>query len=425
MKSRRLAQLVVLCCLIAAVIWGIGRISRPGLPVEIACGKIITRPSVIIQFNAALILAPDGTVWGWGENNTGLLGPINQRGAWNTPRQLEVGSNWVALAAGTTFAIGIKTDGSLWGWSFNPYHGLAGRQSIGSYTNPPTPIAPGTNWTSVAAGSGHALALDSDGIVWSWGQNSFGQLGNSSTNWSTIPKPVGTNRNFTAIASTWFQSLALQSDGTLWQWGFAAYQSRQYEYETTPTRVNDGSNWLSIAATDTDFIARKRDGSLWVWGQRPVHLGGPDQTPPYPLSLGNDWVTAAESAHRLLALKDNGEIWSYGMAWTYGSSTMTGILTGISDGSSNRMILPDNPRSETKWAGFWHNRSTYFALAEDGTLWTWGIPFEGHSRPRQMLNEVLLAFRQRGIRLWAANPGRKQTFVPWPLIRFTTNSIAR
>jgi alpha-tubulin suppressor-like RCC1 family protein len=198
MRRRRLTIGLAVLALIL-VVAGLRFGKSNGFPVEIRCQRIITQPHVTGTWNAALILAPDGTVWGWGPNSGGLLGPINSRGKWNLPRRLDVGTNWVSLAVGVSHAVGTKLDGTLWGWTYNPYKGT---KSIGTYTNPPTQLAPGTNWIAVAAGAGHSLALRADGSIWAWGQNDNGQVGNGTFySWPPAPERVGTNQNWTAVAA--------------------------------------------------------------------------------------------------------------------------------------------------------------------------------------------------------------------------------
>lgn len=69
-------------------------------------------------------------------------------------------------------------------------------------------VPAGTRFTAIAAGTGHSLALESDGTVVAWGDNSHGQ----------VPPPTGL-RHSVAIAAGWAHSLALQSDGTVVGWG--------------------------------------------------------------------------------------------------------------------------------------------------------------------------------------------------------------
>jgi hypothetical protein len=71
----------------------------------------------------------------------------------------------------------------------------------------------------IAAGSGHSLAVRSDGTVWSWGVNAEGELGNGVRDFSNLPVQVSNIGNVKAVSGGYMHSLALKSDGTVWTWG--------------------------------------------------------------------------------------------------------------------------------------------------------------------------------------------------------------
>ena len=77
----------------------------------------------------------------------------------------------------------------------------------------------------VAGGSAHSYALTSEGLVYAWGHNSYGELGNNGTASSPVPVMVYTNgalsgKKITAIASGENHALALSADGLLFTWGW-------------------------------------------------------------------------------------------------------------------------------------------------------------------------------------------------------------
>ncbi|MDR4508040.1 MAG: hypothetical protein MRJ65_07350, partial [Candidatus Brocadiaceae bacterium] len=71
----------------------------------------------------------------------------------------------------------------------------------------------------ISGGGYHSLALKSDGSVWSWGRNEFGQLGDGTKNDSAIPIQIHTLSDIIYIGRGWMHSLALKSDGSVWAWG--------------------------------------------------------------------------------------------------------------------------------------------------------------------------------------------------------------
>ena len=84
-------------------------------------------------------------------------------------------------------------------------------------------IRAGNSVVGVAAGwttsSGHGLEARSDGTVWAWGDNRFGQLGDGTTTTRLAPVQVTGLTGVTQVAGGCVHSLALRSDGTVWAWG--------------------------------------------------------------------------------------------------------------------------------------------------------------------------------------------------------------
>ena len=72
---------------------------------------------------------------------------------------------------------------------------------------------------AISAGDEHALALANDGTVWSWGKNTYGQLGNGTTTTTLRPIQVESLSGIIAISAGEAHSLALCEDGTVWAWG--------------------------------------------------------------------------------------------------------------------------------------------------------------------------------------------------------------
>src|SRR3989337_2999238 len=122
------------------------------------------------------------------------------------------------IAAGSYHTLAIKSDGTLWAWGYN-YSGQLGDGTTSNKTTP-VQIGTGTNWSQIAAGGYHTLAIKSDGTLWAWGGNSFGQLGDgTSSDYKTTPVQIGTGTNWSQIAAGGYHTLAIKSDGTLWAWG--------------------------------------------------------------------------------------------------------------------------------------------------------------------------------------------------------------
>jgi alpha-tubulin suppressor-like RCC1 family protein len=123
-----------------------------------------------------------------------------------------------AIVAGSFFNLAIK-DGALWGWGANYYSQLG--TGVGSSPRH-TPV-PATNFasgvTAIAAGNDHALAVK-HGVVYAWGRNYAGELGNGG--WSSVYEPLivpGLPTNIVEVAAGHWSSYARSADGRLWAWG--------------------------------------------------------------------------------------------------------------------------------------------------------------------------------------------------------------
>jgi alpha-tubulin suppressor-like RCC1 family protein len=120
--------------------------------------------------------------------------------------------------AGATHTIAIKTDNTIWGWGANTVYQLG----LGDTNNRITPFQIGTNsdWIIAATKASHTIARKSDGTIWGWGSNNFGQLGLGYAVYSvTEPTPIGINSDWSVITVGADHSLALRTNGTLWIWG--------------------------------------------------------------------------------------------------------------------------------------------------------------------------------------------------------------
>ena len=217
-------------------------------PVQI--GALSTWTSVSCGYYAMAIQTP-GTLWAWGFNPYGNLGN-NTTTNYSSPIQIGALSTWTQVSAGTVYnTLAIQTPGSLWAWGYNNY----GQLGQGNTTNYSSPVQIGTlnTWSLFASGSSHSVAIQSNGTLWSWGNNSFGQLGlNTSTLTSVLsPVQVGALSTWTQVrGSNLNYTLALQNNGTLWGWGNNTYGVLGNNTTTnysSPVQIGALSTWTQVA----------------------------------------------------------------------------------------------------------------------------------------------------------------------------------
>ena len=164
-----------------------------GSPVEI--GTASDWVAVATGYTHSLALKSDGTLWAWGDDSNGQLGDGNATTTSQTSPEQITGcsggdSNWVAIAAGDLFSLGLKSDGTLWAWGGNQ----AGELGTGYPTDSHVPVRVGTatDWAAVSAGEYHGTGEKSDGTLWAWGTNAgySGLLGDGSYTDSHVPVQV-------------------------------------------------------------------------------------------------------------------------------------------------------------------------------------------------------------------------------------------
>jgi alpha-tubulin suppressor-like RCC1 family protein len=123
----------------------------------------------------------------------------------------------VGIAAGYTHSAAVRQDGTVWTWGGNAY----GQLGLGSTKNQKRPMQVSTlaNIGAVGVGGYHTLALRGDGqMLWAFGRNQFGQLGDGTTTNRLSPVPVSVSGLEDIDGGDAF-SLARASDGTVWGWG--------------------------------------------------------------------------------------------------------------------------------------------------------------------------------------------------------------
>jgi alpha-tubulin suppressor-like RCC1 family protein len=179
--------------------------------------------------NYTLALKSDHTVWAWGDNSYNQLADGNGTNS-SVPVQITGLTGIVSLSAGDVSALALDSSGSVWSWGDNEY-GELGDGDIDE--NEGLVHVSGLTASSVCAGKDCSYAVKTDGTVWAWGRNYAGQLGNNSTADSHVPTQVTpfTNTDGTvamiSVAATEDSAVALGSDGTVWTWG--AYFSNSEE----------------------------------------------------------------------------------------------------------------------------------------------------------------------------------------------------
>lgn len=164
-----------------------------------------------------------------------------------------------AIAGGESHSLALKEDGTVWAWGSNDRAQLG--NGIIAKSNTPVRVSNLSGVKAVAGGDNHNLALEEDGTVWAWGYNVSGQLGNgTNTTKSNTPVQVSNLGGVKALAAGGLHSLALKTDGTVWAWGdneFGQLGIGTYSPGTnTPVEVSNLGNASAIAAGGQGSLAK-------------------------------------------------------------------------------------------------------------------------------------------------------------------------
>lgn len=227
---------------------------------------------------------------------------------------------------------------------------------------------------SVAAGSGFSLGLHSNGFVYAWGNNAYGQLGDGTTTLRSTPVKVADISDIQAIAAGANHSVALRTDGTVWTWGqniFGQLGDGTTTAKFKPVQITNLTGIVAIAVGDDFSLALKNDGTVWAWGRNNIGQLGDGATsnhltPSQIPNLQNVTAIAAGSYH-VLALNNTGAVYAWGDN-TYGQLGQNNVTPYFSP-----IVVPNLSSVTNVYAGYGQS----YALKSDKVLAVWGLNSHG------------------------------------------------
>lgn len=230
-----------------------------------------------------------GTLWTWGSNQEGQLGAETQEtGVDREGNQVAVSGTSLAVledvrsvAAGGDFTVALKTDGTLWAWGGNDY----GQLGNGTVVSAAQPVQVLDQVTAVSAGDYHVAAIRADGTLWTWGDNLYGQLGDGTRDSVSAPHQVLADVRFAVMGD--YHAAAISTDGTLYTWGSnldgqlgtgglgdTTDEETGAMLQLTPTVVSLPAAVSNVTVGAGHTAAILSDGTLWTWGRNDaVQLG--------------------------------------------------------------------------------------------------------------------------------------------------------
>jgi len=277
------------------------------------------------------------------------------------PTTLTTAHETLGVTSGFMHSVAVRSDGTVWAWGDNTY-GQLGNGRRGGMVAAPRKVAGIGDVVAVAAGDRHTLALKKDGTVWAWGDNESCQLGDvSGIVLRTEPVQVTGLDGITAIGAGRVFSVALKRDGTLWYFGDGFIGGGGMGDRAKPHRIDGIGDVVAVSCGRTSIAALRSNGSVWCWGESSQGQMGNDffgiRWDPAEVAGLDNVVAVAAGEQFTLALKKDGTVWGLGSLHIakgtnlqrQGKPVQIPGLTGIRDIK----------------AGYW----LALALKKDGTIW--------------------------------------------------------
>ena len=273
----------------------------------------------------------------WGDN---ALGQLGEGSATTTsvsqPAPVAGSHHWSSVAMGQDFTLAIDTSGALWAWGNNP----SGQLGIGGTSSTSAPVKVtglpvGSLVQSVAAGQAFSVAIvnvgTDHGRIYAWGNNSFGQLGQgtSDNNVHATPLLVGgaSSRRYTAVTAMGLAVVAIDTTGALWAWGdnslgecgqgiVFGQQNFSASY-TTPVQVGTSTAWTAISGGFGHVLALQ-GSTLWAWGsngegQVGNGVAGQNINAPEQIAPTQTWAAIGAGHYHSFAIDASGGLWGWGL----------------------------------------------------------------------------------------------------------------
>jgi alpha-tubulin suppressor-like RCC1 family protein len=312
-------------------------------------------------------------LYAWGNNNLGQLGD-NTSNSRSSPTPVNGPfTDWCQISTGDSSA-GVRKNNTLWTWGSGS-SGQLGINIAGSGTNRSSPVSVVggfTDWCQVCVGESHMIAVRNNGTAWSWGDNSFNQLGSSFA--STRCSPVvldGNITNWCQVSAGGNSSSGVRINGEARFWGRFNWQASYVACIGQTVPAGGFTDWINLQSTNEGHSGLRSNGTVWSWGNNCCGRAGTNEnvfsarSSPVQVCGGfTDWcqISLGGGFHGL-GLRTNGTAWSWGC----------NVCGQLGDGTTTARSSPVSVVGGiTNWCQVSAGIGFSVALRTDGTAWSWG-----------------------------------------------------
>jgi alpha-tubulin suppressor-like RCC1 family protein len=251
----------------------------------------------------------------------------------------------------------------------------------------PVPVSADLTFAAVTTSHHHSCGLQSDGRVWCWGSNEFGQLGSSAPmqrcaggNFpcSGTPVPLDSDQAFAQVAASIRHTCAIDLNGEAWCWGYGEggqLGDGLRENNPVPVAVAGDLHFSTIAGSVAGNVtcALTLAGEAWCWGpdlDGVLGNGTRDGSDvPVPVLTSDAFISISVGQQHACGVTTTNDAYCWGLNW-YGN---LGVGSAGGDGGFSRSTVPLLVIGGLKFSRIAAGGEHTCALAENGKAYCWGL----------------------------------------------------
>lgn len=280
----------------------------------------------------------DGKAWCWGKDDDGEVGDgIADQTTKSSPVAVDTDTKFVQLAGGDTTTCAIDTTGKAWCWGSDADGQLGDGNDDGADATSPVSVASAAKFTDLSLGSTHACGVADDSILWCWGSDADGQLGDGDDGQGVEYAPIPIPGQYAHVAAQSRSTCAIAVSGTSWCWGSngagqLGIGNNLPATAYSPAEVTGDQTFTAVRGGPGNICALTAGGQAWCWGDNSrgqIGIGGTSpltQNSPAAVLGTHTFTHMSLGISFVCALDNAGKAWCWG--WDINGTLGDGDPTG-------------------------------------------------------------------------------------------------